>query len=212
MGFMMYVQDNDEKYPVQNSAAPANYADIIILNQPYDANSKNWIVAIYPYVKNWQLFKCPSSLNFKTAANTPGVGGVPKPNSNTGYAANGVLIENHTNGPRSMALIPKPAEIVLVHEFYDAYNYALIRPNRVSGESLYRYWNYKGTTTPGVNELHFEGGNQAFADGHVKWRKQSDICAADYGLDAVPAGPSANDCGPASPNDTKASPVAPFTP
>jgi prepilin-type processing-associated H-X9-DG protein len=59
-----------------------------------------------------------------------------------------------------------------------------------------------------MNNQHFDGGVQAFADGHVKWRKQSAICAADYGLDAVA---SANDCGPANPNNALADPVVPFT-
>jgi prepilin-type N-terminal cleavage/methylation domain-containing protein len=210
MGFMQYAQDYDERYPTQASAAPAPYADFI--NQAVTYSNQNWIVSIYPYIKSWQVFKCPSTMNFRTTANTPGVGGVPTRDSNTGYVANGVLIQEHDLGPRRMALISNPSSIVLVSELYYSYSYSLLRPIRSpASSSQYTYWNYVGNSDPGMNNQHFDGGVQAFADGHVKWRKQSAICAADYGLDAVPSGPSANDCGPASPNTTVADPVAPYT-
>jgi prepilin-type processing-associated H-X9-DG protein len=35
--------------------------------------------------------------------------------------------------------------------------------------------------------LHFDGGNLLFCDGHVKWRKTTDLKASDFGLTTGPA-------------------------
>ena len=200
MGMMQYLQDYDEKYPTQASIAPSPYAELI--TSPVNVNTQNWINSVYPYVKSWQLFKCPSTIDYvRVPAAAPGVGGNPTANSNTGYVANGLVIQSSTTGGRLMTVIPNPSEIVMLSELYNSYSYALIRPNRDGATSYYIYWNYLGNADPGMNNLHFDGGNQAFADGHVKWRKQSAICAADYGLQARAA---SNACGPAIPNNAQA--------
>lgn len=190
MGVMQYLQDNDEKYPVQASAAPEPYASF--LGQPVTATNQNWIVSIYPYVKSWQLFKCPSAIPYKRTGG--GTAGNPTGNSNTNYVINGVVAQISTTGGRIMPVIPKPSETIMLQEMYNSYSYALIRPNRPSGVSYYQYWNYDGTTDPGTNDIHFEGGNLAFADGHVKWARQSSICAEAYGLKPELA---SDTCGPA---------------
>jgi prepilin-type N-terminal cleavage/methylation domain-containing protein/prepilin-type processing-associated H-X9-DG protein len=186
LGIMMYTQDYDERYPSQASAAPSPYAEL--LSSPVTYSTQNWITSIYPYVKSWQLFKCPSTTDFaRTPPTAPGTSGTPSTNSNTGYMANGVVIKS---GGRAMASIPNPAGIVMLGEITNSYSYALIRPCYSGSTSNFIYWNYAG-----VNEIHFDGGNLAFADGHVKWRKQATICAADYGLTATVA---SNACGPVS--------------
>jgi prepilin-type N-terminal cleavage/methylation domain-containing protein/prepilin-type processing-associated H-X9-DG protein len=185
LGMMEYTQDYDEKYPTQTDQGPFPYAT---------TNTQNWIQSIYPYVKSWQLFKCPSTIDSVVAGSLPGENSTPITDSNTGYAANGLIIQS---GGRSMAVIPNPAEIVLLSEFYNSYSAAFIRPMISATPAVYINWNYKGATSPGFNGLHFDGGNQAFADGHVKWRRQSAICAVDYGLQAsVPS----NACGPVAVN------------
>lgn len=200
MGMMQYLQDYDEKYPTQASLNPSPYAELSA--QPLTATTMTWIGAIYPYVKSWQLFKCPSTDDYvRVPAAAPGVGGNPTVNSNTGYVANGLVIQSSNTGGRPMAVIPNPSQIVMLQELFFSYSYALIRPNRDAATSYYIYWNYVGGSDPGMNNLHFDGGNQAFADGHVKWRKQSAICASDYGLQALAA---SNNCGPAIPNNARA--------
>lgn len=192
MGMMQYCQDYDEKYPTQSDIGPFPYVT---------TNTQNWIKSVYPYVKSWQLFKCPSTIDSVVAGSLPGENSTPITNSNTGYAANGLVIQSSPSGGRSMAVIPNPAEIVMLSEFYNSYSAALIRPMRSGALTVYINWNYKGASSPGFNGLHFEGGNQAFADGHVKWRRQSAICAADYGLQANVAN---NACGPVAPNTAEA--------
>ncbi len=47
LGLMMYTQDYDETYPMLESVSPF-------------AADTTWPQMIQPYVKNWNLFKCPS--------------------------------------------------------------------------------------------------------------------------------------------------------
>jgi len=56
LGFMMYTQDYDEKYPniAFESGDQVTYPTGITFDN-------NWVVRIYPYVKSVQLFNCPSS-------------------------------------------------------------------------------------------------------------------------------------------------------
>src|SRR6266853_1824422 len=65
LGFMMYVQDYDETFPYWNwgdsfgsgSRTPNHFESF-------------WINAIYPYVKNGQVFACPSSNDQATIRQT----------------------------------------------------------------------------------------------------------------------------------------------
>ncbi len=172
LGFMMYVQDYDETYPCQTSTNPDRYAEAI--NAPATALNQNWINSIYGYVKSWQLFKCPSSTNFQRTP--PLTDGNPTAISNSSYMASGVLINSYGKS-RKLSGIPNATDIVLVMENSMSYSYALVRPIQTTATSGYIQWNY-----PGINSMHFSGGNLIFADGHVKWRIQSSICAADFGL------------------------------
>ena len=182
LGIMMYTQDYDETYPIQSFGNVDRYSEIS--TQPITSLNQNWINSTYPYVKSWQLFKCPSTTNFLRTP--PAIDGNTTANSNTGYMANGVLLTAYDSG-RKMASVPNAAEIVLVMESNTAYGYALVRPLKTTATSGYIQWNY-----PGINSTHFSGGNHIYADGHVKWRIQSSICAADYGLRADVA---TNACG-----------------
>src|SRR5579859_3158837 len=56
---MMYVQDYDETYfsaPWPGDCADGGYWAGATAGQP----TEHWAVLLYPYVKNAQLFKCPS--------------------------------------------------------------------------------------------------------------------------------------------------------
>jgi len=66
LGFQMYKQDYDEKFPYFNWG-----------NSYFGSNTPStghwesfWMNAIYPYEKNVQLYKCPSDLSQNTPENT----------------------------------------------------------------------------------------------------------------------------------------------
>jgi len=56
LGYMMYVQDYDEKYPSVWRSIPSTL-------MPYNAAASNyftWADALYPYLKSVQILQCPS--------------------------------------------------------------------------------------------------------------------------------------------------------
>jgi prepilin-type N-terminal cleavage/methylation domain-containing protein len=173
LGIMMYAQDYDEKYPIQINSSNKRYS------APTTAiEANNWILNIYPYVKSWQLFRCPSAKPYESPDSAHDYM-VPSGNNNTNYLASGVIIR--TDG-LSMAAIPNASEVVVIHETDTAYSVAQLKPDHYgvsasAPDGYYEYWNYAT-----YNKNHFDGGNQVFCDGHVKWRKQTTICSADYGL------------------------------
>ncbi len=175
LGLMQYLQDFDERFPSQNSDGPQNYADLTI---PENGSTKNWIRSIYPYVKSWQLFLCPSAPPYDRAP--PSTANEPNGDSNTNYQINQVIAQN-PGVP--VSIIGNSAKIVIVREAAESYNTAFRRPIATGGFDtrglfyMFQQWN---VTT--ANTLHFDGGNLLFADGHVKWKKQSAICSSDFGL------------------------------
>jgi prepilin-type N-terminal cleavage/methylation domain-containing protein/prepilin-type processing-associated H-X9-DG protein len=175
LGMMQYLQDYDERFPSQNSDGPQNYADLTIADS---GSTKNWIRSIYPYVKSWQLFLCSSATPFDRAP--PSTANEPNGDSNTNYRASGVIMQN-PGVP--VTILGRTSEIVVITEGPESYNTAFRRPimnGSIDSRGLYTRFTQWNVTT--LHTTHFEGGNLVFADGHVKWKKQSAICSADFGL------------------------------
>lgn len=194
LGLMQYTQDYDEKYPTQANSANQRYS-----NPATAIQADNWIGHVQPYVKSWQLFLCPSATPYVSPDSAHNYM-VPSGNNNTNYQGNGVIFR--TTG-LSVAAIPNTSEIIVVQETDVAQSVAYLRPNSYGASTPppYQYWNWSTN-----NYNHFEGGNQVYADGHAKWRKQSSICSANYGLLRGSSVETAtgNHCGvqTASPNTT----------
>jgi len=171
LGLIQYVQDYDERTPLQVQSSGAGQENALYYSDG-PANPKwsiNWIYGIYPYVKSYQIFKCPSSTD-----NTQfGADYVPNGNNNTNYLLNKVVVN------KSVAAIPATAETIWASEDTTSYGTATVRPYYDSGFGKYTAW-----VTGGYDTIHFDGGNLLFCDGHVKWRKQSTICGTEFGLDA----------------------------
>ncbi len=149
LGFLMYAQDYDETLPAGNSYAGIGW----------------WGNAIAPYVKNTQIFYCPSK-----NSNYPGYG-VSWPN----------IMSDTSGGGRvacSLGAIDAPADALMFAE-----------AERVSGAAI--VWLYScrrvpfGTSTDGaeyatnlipVPGRHNGGNNVGFCDGHSKWIATSTMC------------------------------------
>ncbi|HYE74678.1 MAG TPA: DUF1559 domain-containing protein, partial [Blastocatellia bacterium] len=191
LGLMQYTQDYDERLPTQNYRRVQDYSNVSISHDTSGIpNVTNWIKATQPYIKSWQVFKCPSSIPYTAGTNVPG-GNNPIGDSNTNYAANGALMA------RKLSSLANSASLIWVQELDVSYQTAYLQPMNVSGgpnvyhdmpggpSAQHQDWLYSNW-----NKLHFDGGNLLFADGHVKWRKQSQICAKDYGLSDSTCGPN----------------------
>lgn len=190
LGVMQYVQDYDEKYPLQERADQANcYAltpGTACNNGGSDVSTINWIWSTHPYVKSWQLFRCPSATSASLLQNALAGNRDPFGNNNNSYNVNGVIVGNGYDGtPRAAASMQSVATLILVQEDASASHRAFTRP-------LYNGSSYQEWLTTGYNNMHFEGGNLLFADGHVKWRKQVSISAREYGLNSDVKGPQAS--------------------
>lgn len=182
LGIMQYTQDYDEKLPYFNDVAPAAVAGGVGASNTFSITEGNPAFEVQPYIKSWQIFRCPSPADI-SAAN-------PGTYPGTNYMWNGVLIR--ATG-LSLAAIPSSAEVVALKEFILADNRLYIRPDMIGAATTYQYW-----STVGDSPLHFDGSNFLYADGHVKWRKVSSVCASDFGLTSVTGGPACGETDTAS--------------
>jgi prepilin-type processing-associated H-X9-DG protein len=176
LGLLMYGQDYDEKLPTYYWGEGYN-------NQ---ANSCTWWGGIYPYVKNVQIFACPSSSS--TSHNTWGVwanfayGGIFA-NAAINYGYN-ELIGNQAALPLSR--LSRPAETLVLGDCTSTWiggywsaswpDRALLR--RVAFASGGAPCGCPPAALGTIDEawcVHNGGSNLGFADGHVKWSKWSNV-------------------------------------
>lgn len=185
LGVMQYTQDYDEALPLHGAQSIAYYANPAQTtgtgpetNYGWQPGLTAWIANIQPYVKNWQIFRCPH-VDDATDWTAP-VG-----NSNTSYYLNGVIVSRPTQ-PRALPSIQDPASIVFVHEGPNAALTSIVRPwaTSISTSATYCEW-----LEPNYDSLHFKGGNFLYCDGHARWRAQSGVTAREFGLNSDVAGP-----------------------
>lgn len=182
LALMQYTQDYDERLPFYGSNS-SGQPETTVSNY-YTSSTPNWHTQISPYTKSWDLFKCPSAP--ESTGSYP-----PRGASDSSYAANGVVVRwgNSATGPLFLAAIEKTSEIIFAHELHERTRRSTAWPPP-TGTKYYRWM--RGST---YNSMHFEGANLVYVDGHVKWLKQSAICASAYGLKDVGDVVGADHCG-----------------
>lgn len=190
---MMYVQDYDEHYPRSlirsiTQTPPNGYW--------WYSSSWFWPQTLYPYYKDAQLFQCP------TAPRTPtDTAGRPTPYYGN-YGANGMIMPYDNSDPTknlptvSLAAVQSPASTYML---FDSGGYVLTAGSMdgnigvtANTSNTVGYFYLPGAGLPGLlssrpisysswaesdfkNGRHFDGVNMAFADGHVKWLKSSEV-------------------------------------
>jgi prepilin-type N-terminal cleavage/methylation domain-containing protein/prepilin-type processing-associated H-X9-DG protein len=145
LGMMMYAQDYDEILP--------RYADRACRAAPADSRSE-WFDVIAPYVKNDQIFKCPSA---------PAVA----------YSIGVNYSHIHTcGGPTypgtALAQIKLPAETMSLSDSLQGY-LVYCRVCYPSGPRAGEETNRVPT------DRHNDGSNVGFCDGHAKWKKATEM-------------------------------------
>ena len=83
-----------------------------------------------------------------------------------------------------MAAVTTPSTIIQIQEIGSISSSLALRPGLIPAIMA----DYSAWLAPNYNNLHFDGGNQLFTDGHVKWRKHTATCASDFGLTNVSGG------------------------
>ena len=189
LGFLQYTQDYDEFLPFQNTDT-VSCAAVPLNGTPCYSGATlgtSWESCIDPYVKSWQVYRCPSATDDVDSGST-----IRRPidENNFSYFGNGVVITNLSFAfaqPRNLASIYVPASIVWAHENSLGGNRSLLRPQRIPFTgNLPRYSQW--VQTAGYDSNHFEGANLLFCDGHVKWRKQAAIAGRDFGVSTPSVG------------------------
>ena len=157
LSILMYNQDYDEKLPQSWSGADA-----------WGGPSKTWADLVQPYVKNTQLFVCPSNL-------TTSMGWEGQPNRfqvSYGYNCN---VTHKGCGPgTAIAQISQPSSLIMIGDGW------LNGDGRVT--PVGNHWcdgvtvrcggfNNGGGNWGLLSQAHNGGGNFGFLDGHVKWGK-----------------------------------------
>jgi len=143
LGNLQYVQDYDEKFPLNRFDWP---------NVPY-----TWREAVQPYIKNLDVFKDPSYPDAKVDVSCWGSPIVPK-----SYAYNGHLMNKDSiNDSAHLAAIRQPSNALLMADMSrngcpDAGNWCYSCPLDVCNCLDFR---------------HRAANNWAYFDGHVKWTR-----------------------------------------
>lgn len=202
VGLMMYSQDYDETLPGNHDGR--NVANGVPHNTQGDAGTtdglipsvknplgfltaepavlRNWNRDIQPYLKNTQIYICPSAQPRST-----GPAGV-----NNGFrettdprGANGSYKLNGLVSSVAIASIAAPAEIIFADEYRFKSRASQVRPCYNGGTSADGRPTFNQFNHPYYMEMHSEGGTQVFCDGHAKWRKKTAVKFKDYGADVV---------------------------
>jgi len=152
MALMMYVQDWDETYPYNRiGIGRPCWA-------PQDAPYMTWRLVIQPYLKNWQIWTCPSQPTNCGVEERMNEDKVPPalrvpPGVDLDYNYNG---SSFCGRPKRMADLKSPATLIIVHE------------PRICCPDAGTWCN---RTFRKETAWHADGKNFIFADGHVKWLK-----------------------------------------
>ena len=165
LGIKQYIQDYDEKFPLQVGAGTPNYG---------------WVDASQPYLKSLQIFQCPSDTGTPNTTDPTAAG-------YSDYYINAALGDTsasqlsggggiYTNGGISEAALAASSLTIMLGDGNGSSTQSTARyrtnGNGTSGDNSVNPYHGAGKVGAGsINPKHLEGSNFAFADGHVKWYK-----------------------------------------
>ncbi len=160
LGMLMYIQDYDEMFPTW-SGAP----------------SPLWAHQIQPYVKNWQIYKCPSNDLWSAA---PAVwGGQTFPAGLPNYCFTYPLWDGRPapqghGAPTRLAVIQTPADKYMC---FDANSLIFGSEGGILSSSVCAQWSCGSNiaTTHQWKVPHNGGVNIGFIDGHAKWQSADTV-------------------------------------
>ena len=163
LGVLMYVQDYDEKFPYGRDRDQALAG----------GGETMWGNRVEPYLKSRQLFVCPSRTQTDYCLNLGGAG--------TFYAYQASYGSNVFIMPTLNGGSGQPNALINLSQIAQTANTVLLAD--AWGSSSYPdcgFWSIEGPNPNfyGYQEIqfrHLEGTNVAFADGHVKWAKESKL-------------------------------------
>jgi len=196
LGLLQYSQDNDEM------ATRDTYGPIYNPYGPSASDRWKWMDVIYPFVRNTQVFSCPSdTLSSPYVYDQPGVGGggtnygsYAINSTDSGFVGEGPAGNNHDVfiasfvNPSNIAWVadgapndPNWAYRFLVTAFANTPRISNTTPRRLSCLDV-------GTASyeSDIIERHLGTTNVLFCDGHVKAMRENDIIQIDASGSHIP--------------------------
>jgi len=166
LAMLQYAQDYDERFcPMGTMSFPlASNNPVVPEDRDFNFNAgtynvwyHSWASLIYPYVRNTQVYLCPSTTYhcYKVAYGLPTYGVAP--------GGGWVTIFPSDTGPNQGQIL-RPAEICMITEKSTGGGYQYVLSLSTSASVSYY----------ACGAPHNEGMNIAFFDGHVKWMKKSE--------------------------------------
>ena len=154
LGFIQYVQDNDEIFPLTRTGS--------------GVRSIGWVDVLQPYIKSTQVFECPGDANLPNTDKRKN----PKKRGYTSYWMNANLSGASYDTSLSTASTIMSGDGNDGTDLSDS-SYALnsLPPSWILDKNSPAYRHGVNRRDTGV------GANYAFADGHVKMLKPSEISA-----------------------------------
>jgi prepilin-type N-terminal cleavage/methylation domain-containing protein/prepilin-type processing-associated H-X9-DG protein len=173
LAVIMYAQDYDGMHPVMYWTPVTGYDDGVSIG------GYTVMTAMLPYVKNSQIFACPSIRPTKTYTHTNGV--ITRSDYqfscfvvNGGGATNKALLSQDFAGSTGITNYPGPYT-------FDPANVAMMSTYLGTYRTWVPYWYHA------MPYEHNEGQNVAFGDGHAKWLQKEAFRRINLGvLDFVP--------------------------
>ncbi len=157
LGHLMYAQDYDETFLAGRYPGVCMYGHTHTAAAPNAINDYNgWANHIQPYIKNTQIFQCPSQ--------TPGT---CTSGAGAAYTDNAYLINYDGLVGRAIGALNAPVDVMM---FMDGQSTFVISGSNTRATCL----SAMGTG----RTRHNDGANVAFCDGHVKWMQGSAIDGA----------------------------------
>jgi len=150
LAVLQYAQDYDERLPYASAWEWG------------DGTVRSWWQYLDPYIKNAQIFICPSTRTHGYGWNYQNFGY----RSSTGSYGSGV--------GRELGEVKQPAETILIGDNPD--------PSQYGAGGIYIYGpTQSSNTNDSINTArrHNGGGNYGFVDGHGKWLSAEDAAGQD---------------------------------
>jgi prepilin-type N-terminal cleavage/methylation domain-containing protein/prepilin-type processing-associated H-X9-DG protein len=155
LGIMMYAQDYDETYPLGGTAEVIDGA----------GDKVRWRLLVQPYVKSTQIFQCPS-MEVRLDQGFPSSYGCNyDPGDITSVSGTAIANLMGFGSSKTLAAVNNAAGTILIGERLNQ-DWPASPSNTVNYPSI-----AAGDRNNAVGQVHFDGSNFAFADGHVKWLK-----------------------------------------
>jgi prepilin-type N-terminal cleavage/methylation domain-containing protein/prepilin-type processing-associated H-X9-DG protein len=164
----MYLQDNDEVFHELIPGGMNNLAGEV-------GEPGIWMAVLQPYIKNSQVFRCPSSvipevITTFAGRNTASIGMNSYLGAYFNWYWDAILHQPDIGGRFTPeTLVQYPAVTVLFCDGFD---------HPVNGRLPTGYWidpGYGKGVRYGLSDRHSQGTNVAFVDGHAKWYRTNSI-------------------------------------